>query len=213
MKIRKDQVRTADDYFSPVKVRFDASIMRSQSDSYRHAQGLARLFGRPNTRDHTACDHDNEVIMPRIAEVKVGSRNREKTASVVELLFDWSELLDTDGDFYTPMIQKGITLEEGEDYRILDSDGNVIALKSGPEKVRSLIVCELADRLNVSTSVKVPLGGASVAIGARNWVAFRPRMDAPFETSEARNEYIEKNGGNHAAAIVEEENGHNEETN
>jgi hypothetical protein len=131
----------------------------------------------------------------KVSTEKVGRRNREKSASTVELLFDWDTLLDPEGDFYAGMTSKGITLEHGEDYLILDSDGNPITLKSGPEKVRRLIVIELAERLNVPTSVKVPDTGASVASDARDWVSFRPRMATPFADDKARAEYIEKNGG------------------
>ena len=215
MKSLESRLRPSDDYFTKVKTIVDKSIMVSKSDQYRKAQGLLRMYGRPNTRDHSLCDHSKErLYMPRIAEDMVGGRNREKSASRVEILFDWSDLLDEAGDFYTPMIRKGITLKEGEDYEILDSDGNTVQLKSAPEKVRRVIVCELAERLNVPTSVKVPETGAHVGEGTRNWVSFRPRMNTPFTDDEARNEYIEKNGGsivNRPDMVVEEE--HNEEAN
>lgn len=139
--------------------------------------------------------------MPKVAEVKVGTRNRERTATQVEFLIDgepsnngefWDLLLDQDGDFYGPMVQKGLVLEEGTDYRILDSDGKEQTLKSAPEKVRSLILVEVAERLNVPTTVKVPETGSHIAANSRNWVGFRPRMDTPFEDDAARNEYIAK---------------------
>jgi hypothetical protein len=137
----------------------------------------------------------------KFAEVKVGTRNREKTASQVELLFTWEDLLDKDGPYYGPMVSKGITLEEGEDYRILDSDGAEVTLRSAPEKVRRLIVVEMAHRLNVPTSVKVPENKASIATADRNWVSFRPRIDMPFANEAARAEYVEKNGGTAATHI------------
>jgi hypothetical protein len=148
---------------------------------------------------------ERRYAMPKIAEVKVGSRNREKSAATVELLFDWDTLLDPEGDFYRPMISKGLLLEEGEDYRILDAEGSVITLKSGPEKVRKLIVTELAHRLNVPTSVKVPETGAQVASNARDWVSFRPRIDSQFATDEAKTEYIEKNGGQSFSVFGDDE--------
>lgn len=133
--------------------------------------------------------------MPKLAKTKVEARKRGRSALVVELLFDWDELLDEDGDFFAPMITKGITLEEGEDYRVLDRDGNVSSLKSAPEKMRRIIVCELAERLNAPTSVKVPDNGKNVSASDRDWVSFRPRTNTPFASSERRDEYIKKNGG------------------
>jgi hypothetical protein len=133
--------------------------------------------------------------MPRIATTKVGSRNRERSAHIVELAFSWDELLDKEGEYFAPMTKLGLTLEEGEDYRILDSDGNTASLKSGPEKVRRVIVCELAEKLNVPTSVKVPENGSHISASDRDWVSFRPRINTPFASMEARDEYIEKNDG------------------
>ena len=130
--------------------------------------------------------------MPRTVERKVGSRSRTRGAHSVEFLFDWDELLDEDGEFYSPMIAKGLELLEGEDYRVLNPEGSVAHLKSAPEKVRELINVEIAQRLNVPTSVKVPETGAGVATSSRNWVQFRPRIEQPFESIEALNEYIAK---------------------
>ena len=100
MRVLKDRLKRFDDYYTDVIVSVDKSIIRSKSEQYRRAQGMAKSFGLPNTRDHSNCaHHDNgRLIMPRIAEQKVGSRNREKSASVVNFLFDWDELLDTNGD-------------------------------------------------------------------------------------------------------------------
>ena len=192
MRVLKDRLKRYDDYHTDVIVSVDESIIRSKSEQFRRAQGMAKSFGLPNTRDHSNCaHHDNgRLIMPRIAETKVGSRNREKSASVVDFLFDWDELLDTEGDYFAPMVKTGLILEEGEDYQILDSDGNTKVLKTGHNKVGKRIAAELAKSLNVRTSVRVPKkdepGG---------WVSFRPRMDTPFSDEQARDEYIEKNGG------------------
>ena len=145
--------------------------------------------------------------MPRTIETKVGARNREASATSVQWLGEddngevvaisiadfFEPLLDQDGDFYATMVAKGLGLDEGTDYRLMDSDGNQTTLKSGPEKVRREIVTHLARELNVPTSVKLPDGGANVAANSRNWVAFRPRMDTPFVDDAARIEYIAKN--------------------
>ena len=152
--------------------------------------------------------------MPRTVERKVGARNRTRGSHSIEFLFDWDEILEEDGEFYLAMIQKGLELLEGEDYRVLNPEGSVTHLKSAPEKVRELINIELAQRLNVPTSVKVPETGAGVATSSRNWVQFRPRVEQPFESIEALNEYIAKydedatvqgNGGEPVAMAAEEE--------
>lgn len=169
----------------------------SASDIWRHKQGTLRRYGLPNGRDHTAecmCRKRKDKSMPKIATIKVGTRNRSKSASRVDFLFDWAELFDAEGDFYAPMISKGIVLTEGEDYRITDAEGNVISLKSGPEKVRREIIRQVVDNLNCPVSVKVPETGQNVSTSERNWVMFRPRVDVPFTSDEARNEYLEKNG-------------------
>ena len=192
MRELKTRLRPADDAFGSLSTL--QGLSWSKSKVWRRAQGIARTRSQPNARDHTSCTHlQGRVYMPTIATTKVGSRNREKSASIVEFLFDWDELLDQEGDFYSPMIAKGITLEEGEDYIISSPTGETLTLKSGPEKVRRLIVVELAERLNVPTSVKVPDSGAHIAASARNWVSFRPRMDTPFADENALVEYIEKN--------------------
>ena len=175
----------------------------SASHIWRRGQGLARLYGKPNWRDHTACKCKRKVKrMPKVLDTKVGTRNREASASSVEWLIDgevtsqtlmFDMLLDTEGEFYSHLVSKGLLLEDGEDYRILDSDGNETTLKSAPEKVRRLIVVEIAERLNCPTSVKVPDGGGNVAAASRNWVSFRPRIDSLFVDEAARTEYIEKN--------------------
>lgn len=169
----------------------------SASDIWRHKQGTLRRYGLPNGRDHTAecmCRKRKDKSMPKIATIKVGTRNRAKSASRVEFLFDWAELFDTDGDYYQPMVSKGIVLTEGEDYIITDADGNPISLKSGPEKVRREVIRHVVDNLNCPVSVKVPETGQNVSTADRKWVMFRPRIDVPFTSENARAEYLDKNG-------------------
>jgi len=129
--------------------------------------------------------------MPRASATKIGSRNREKSANTIELLFDWADILDPNGDFYDTMVSKGLELEEGEDYRVLDPSGEVTAMKSAPEKVRTVLREFFATELNVPTTVKVPDTGASTSAASRNWIAFRPRLDTPFEDDAARDEYLD----------------------
>ena len=148
--------------------------------------------------------------MPTISQTKVGTRNREKSASVIVFGFDWAELLDENGDFYSPMVTSGLKLENGEDYEVHDADGIVVTMKSSAEKVGRLIKVEVATRLNMPTSVRLPKTGQQVSANDRQWVEFRPRVDTPFESNDARNEYIVKNGGdaildNEFAVAIEEE--------
>ncbi len=129
--------------------------------------------------------------MPKLVTEKVGSRNREKSANTIELLFEFSDILNPDGDFYDTLISKGLELEEGEDYNVLNPDGEVVHMKSAPEKVRNVLREFFANELNVPTTVKVPPTGASQSASSRSWIRFRPRLDTPFETPEARAEYLE----------------------
>ena len=181
----------------------------SQADIWNRSQGILRLYGKPNWRDHTACKckRVKDRNMPKVMTVKVGSRNRDKSAATVAWLIEdangdqvhstigefFAPLLDTDGDFYHPMIKQGLELTEGDDYVIVDSDGAVSTMKSAPEKVRKAINVFIAETLNVPTSVKVPDTGANVSATSRNWIAFRPRVDMPFSDETARDEYIERN--------------------
>lgn len=141
------------------------------------------MFGEPNTRDHSACKHPitGRVTMPRIAETVPGSRN--KSSKVIELLFSFSDLLSEDGNFYDVMVTKGIGLVEGDDYRILDKDGNVTQLKTANVKVGAIMVRVIAEQLNVPTTVRATSGSS--------WIEFRPNMSSPFADDTARREYLE----------------------
>jgi hypothetical protein len=196
MRTLNGRLRPRDDIYGDVLILTDENIRDTASKRYRRSQGVLKMLGLPNTRDHSTCKHNQRtIIMPKPATTKVGSRNRERSAHIVELMFSWDELLDEEGEYFAPMTKLGLTLEEGEDYQILDSDGNTASLKSGPEKLRRVIVCELATRLNVPTSVKVPENGSHISASDRDWVSFRPRINTPFASVEARDEYIEKNDG------------------
>lgn len=144
------------------------------------------MQGLPNNRQLR-----KDGTMPKLVTEKVGSRNREKSANTIELLFDMAEILDPSGDFYDTLVSKGLELEEGEDYNVLNPDGEIVHMKSAPEKVRSVLREFFANELNVPTTVKVPPTGASQSASSRNWIRFRPRLDTPFTDDAARDEYLE----------------------
>lgn len=126
-------------------------------------------------------------------ERKVGTRIHDN-AKKIEWLFDWDELLtDENGEYYDTMLAKGLRLDLGKDYNIVDSTGNPTTLKTGSEKARKELVVTIAETLNVPTSVTLPPNGQDVSVESRSWVAFRPRVDTPFRDEAAKTEYITKN--------------------
>jgi len=192
MKRSVTVVGKRDGYIVPVKVSYVRPT--PQAKLWRAMQGKAKLNGSPNWRDHSACAHKAQgVETMQVAEIKVGSRNRDKTASVVEFMFDWAEILIEDGDFYDGMISHGLRLESGEDYRIVDAEGNPVTLKREPEKVAKAIKVIVASTLNCPTSAKLPEAGPHISASSRSWVSFRPRIDTLFEDDNALAEYVETN--------------------
>jgi len=193
MRTPKATLTHHDPRFGPVVVRQGKSW--SMSKRFRYQQGILKRQGLLSTRHCEWClqgVHKERIgTMPKLVEDKVGSRNREKSANTIELLFEWEDILNPDGDFYDTLMNKGLELEEGEDYNVLTPDGEITHMKSAPEKVRNVLREFFANELNVPTTVKVPPTGASQSASSRNWIRFRPRLDTPFESPEAKDEYLE----------------------
>lgn len=124
-------------------------------------------------------------LMPKAVEKKVGAREG-RSATTVEWLISFDELLS--GEYLTQAIRSGLRLEAGEDFEIVNDDGEVVVVKTAPEKVAKVLKLEIAERLNRPTTVRVPLTGKGVRPEDRQWVEFRPR--AEFASEEERNEYI-----------------------
>ena len=123
--------------------------------------------------------------MPKLVETKVGSREGRE-GSTIEWLIDFDELLN--GQYLTQAISKGLRLENGEDFAVVDSDGNPVTVKTTPEKVAKELKLEIAERLNRPTTVRVPKTGKDIDAKARQWVEFRPR--AEFANEDEKADYI-----------------------
>ena len=190
MRTPKATLAHHDPRFGPVVVSY--KLAWSESKLYRRQQGILERQGIANNRHCEWClqgIHDERLgTMPKLVEKMVGGRNREKSANAIELLFEWPDILNPDGEFYDTLINKGLELEEGEDYNVLKPNGEVTHMKSAPEKVRTLLREFFANELNVPTTVSLPPTGASQSAGSRSWIRFRPRLDTPFESDEARDE-------------------------
>lgn len=178
----------------------------SPSTLWRLHQGHLRTWEYPNWRDHTSCnclhrDEYNHVVkahneserlrkreesMPKLVETKVGSRPGRGDGSTIEWLVTFDELLN--GQFLTQAISKGLRLEVGEDFRVVDNDGNDVVIKTAAEKVARELKLAVAERLNRPTTIRVPKTGSEIAATDRQWIEFRPRDK--FETDTERDEYV-----------------------
>lgn len=126
-------------------------------------------------------------LMPKAVDKKVGSREG-RSAATVEWLISFDELLS--GEYLAQAIRSGLRLEAGEDFNIVNDDGEVELVKTAPEKVAKILKLEIAERLNRPTTVRIPPTGKDVKAEDRQWVEFRPR--AEFASDEERYEYISR---------------------
>ena len=123
--------------------------------------------------------------MPKAVEKKVGSREG-RSSTTVEWLISFDELLS--GEYLAQAIRSGLRLEAGEDFNIVNDDGEVELVKTAPEKVAKVLKLEIAERLNRPTTVRIPPTGKDVRAEDRQWVEFRPRDK--FASDAEKNEYI-----------------------
>lgn len=123
--------------------------------------------------------------MPKLVETKVGSRGFGDGASV-EWLITFDDLLD--GEYLTQAISKGLRLEAGEDFRVVNANGEDTELKTAAEKAAKELKLAVAERLNRPTTVRLPKTGADVDAADRQWLEFRPRDQ--FADEDAKRDYI-----------------------
>ena len=123
--------------------------------------------------------------MPKAVEKKVGSREG-RSSTTVEWLISFDELLS--GEYLSQAIRSGLRLEAGEDFEIVNDEGESVVVKTAPEKVAKVLKLEIAERLNRPTTVRIPPTGKDVRPEDRQWVEYRPR--AEFASEEERNDYI-----------------------
>lgn len=123
--------------------------------------------------------------MPKAVEKKVGSREG-RSATTVEWLISFDELLS--GEYLSQAIRSGLRLEAGEDFNIVNDEGEVELVKTAPEKVAKALKLEIAERLNRPTTVRIPPTGKDIRPEERQWVEYRPR--AEFASEEEKNDYI-----------------------
>lgn len=125
--------------------------------------------------------------MPKAVAKKVGSREG-RSGTNVEWLISFDELLS--GEYLAQAIRSGLRLEAGEDFEIVNDDGESVVVKTAPEKVSKILKLEIAERLNRPTTVRIPPTGKDVKAEDRQWLEFRPR--AEFANDDDKYDYISK---------------------